>query len=282
MKIIQVPNVFQPTNRIKYPSHNDMTLEEYCFERLDVNIRTRLSYVPIYWTTYFSRNDFAGNKVAVRNVHEFCNNINEPWFTISQYDDGILLPHGGVEFHSFNAGGVGDIPIPLTCYAWPDSQNRREQKYLASFVGNLRTCQHKTTIRDDMVRILGNEKEFYFYDTSKGGYDFLGVMLSSKFALCPRGWGRTSFRMYEAMQMGTIPVYISDCHWLPFQKYVDWKEFSIIISGEEMGTLAERLRSYSPETTEKMSQAAMAAWREYFSYDGCVRMIKKILEEDYE
>ena len=35
---------------------------------------------------------------------------------------------------------------------------------------------------------------------------FRKLMANSIFAICPRGVGATSFRMYEAMQYGTIPI----------------------------------------------------------------------------
>jgi hypothetical protein len=36
------------------------------------------------------------------------------------------------------------------------------------------------------------------------------VMAAAMLQLAPRGSGRTSFRLYEALQLGLIPVYIWD------------------------------------------------------------------------
>lgn len=36
--------------------------------------------------------------------------------------------------------------------------------------------------------------------------------------VCPRGLGRSSFRLYEVLQMGYIPVHVwDDCEWLPYK-----------------------------------------------------------------
>ena len=35
-------------------------------------------------------------------------------------------------------------------------------------------------------------------------------MRDSLFSLCPRGYGPTSFRLYESIQLGSIPVYIAE------------------------------------------------------------------------
>ena len=35
-------------------------------------------------------------------------------------------------------------------------------------------------------------------------------MMSAKYALCPVGTAATSYRLYEAIQMGIVPIYIND------------------------------------------------------------------------
>ena len=58
---------------------------------------------------------------------------------------------------------------------------------------------------------------------------FVELMSRSVFALCPRGYGRTSYRMYEALQLGCIPVYIHDESWLPYADELDWREFAVLV-----------------------------------------------------
>lgn len=43
------------------------------------------------------------------------------------------------------------------------------------------------------------------------------VMRESSFSLAPRGLGRTSFRLFETMHLGLIPIYVwDDYEWLPY------------------------------------------------------------------
>ena len=51
----------------------------------------------------------------------------------------------------------------------------------------------------------------------------------SYFSICPRGYGPTSFRLYESIQMGTVPIYISDKFFLPYIEFLDWSEFAILL-----------------------------------------------------
>jgi hypothetical protein len=279
MNIIKVPSVFQPTNRIKYPSHNDMTLEEFCFSRLfkdAVNIKSKYSYLPILWTTYYSRNNFGHDDKANKLLWDYVASIKESWFTISQYDDGIQLNTIPGKSLSMSAGGIGDIALPLCSFPRNENPQRLPEKYLASFVGNLNTFKWRNEFSDELKNIEG----FKIINSSMGKDEcFEEVMLSSRFALCPRGYGRTSFRLYEAMQMGTIPIYISDVHWLPFKDILNWDDFSITIPMDMIQYIPAILNNFSEETIKRMSEKCKQVWKEYFSYEGCIKQIIRILEK---
>ena len=42
----------------------------------------------------------------------------------------------------------------------------------------------------------------------------------------PRGYGPTSFRLYESIEMQSIPIYISDEFILPYSNIIDWENFA--------------------------------------------------------
>jgi Exostosin family. len=272
MKILQIPKQFQPRNRVKYPPHNDMVLEEYVFDAIkNMSIKTRLAYLPVFWTTYYCCHKYGQDKIAVQHIKDFCSTVKEPWFTVSQFDCGILFKHQEmpVEFVSMSAGGEGDEILPLSSYAWPDSDIRPPQKYIASFIG----YKAIHPIRKKMFDLLQDLEGFYIEDASNKPY-YKDVMLQSRYALCPRGCGKTSFRLYEAMQMGTEPIYLSDEPWLP----ENLKGIITVISSAGI----ENLKNLGtvPETPER-SDYFKNIWREYGSYEGCVKTVIKILEEKY-
>lgn len=76
---------------------------------------------------------------------------------------------------------------------------------------------------------------------------------ASVFTAAPRGYGPTSYRLYEAMGMGSIPIYIWDqriC--LPLADRYDWSRLAVIVHKNELHTLRERLASIDPHTREDM------------------------------
>ena len=129
------------------------------------------------------------------------------YFTIVQYDDGPLLklPENTIIYGSCS----GTIPMPLI-YQDIDNKLKNLSKVprdiTCSFVG----------INTNQVRALSGKPGFKLQDN--GGWtpavnktnqtSFTDTTLRSKFALAPRGYGRGSFRFYEVMQLGAIPIYM--------------------------------------------------------------------------
>lgn len=92
---------------------------------------------------------------------------------------------------------------------------------------------------------------------------YITQLLNSHFILCPRGWGTSSFRLYEAMQVGRCPVIISD-DWVP-QEGIDWERFSIRIAERNVSSIPYILAERMPHAAE-MGRLARTAWETYFSH----------------
>ena len=56
--------------------------------------------------------------------------------------------------------------------------------------------------------------------------------------MAPRGYGRGSFRFYEIIQLGAIPIYIwDDIEWLPYKSLIDYSQFAISINIKNLDQL---------------------------------------------
>jgi len=56
--------------------------------------------------------------------------------------------------------------------------------------------------------------------------DFYRELARSRFSFCPRGVGSSSFRLYQSLMVGSIPI-VFGMNDYPFEKEVDWDSFSI-------------------------------------------------------
>jgi len=88
------------------------------------------------------------------------------------------------------------------------------------------------------------------------------VMVRTKFALCPRGKGPSSWRLYQTMEAGCVPVVISDDLVLP--KGPAWEKFVIRVPETELLHLPSYLEKLECEFKQR-SELASAAWHEWFS-----------------
>ena len=80
------------------------------------------------------------------------------------------------------------------------------------------------------------------------------------------------------MQLGSVPVYISDEHYLPWMDELDWNEFCVIIKPNQIEQLKDILLSYSDERINRMIQNAQRIYNAYFSLEGvCSQIAARLL-----
>jgi hypothetical protein len=78
------------------------------------------------------------------------------------------------------------------------------------------------------------------------------------------------------MQMGSIPIYVGDNHWLPFADEIDWKEICLVVNEEDIDSIPNMVDSliHSGEHL-KMRKNILKIYNRYFSWDGIIENIEK-------
>ncbi len=247
--------LFYCKNKDTYPPFkNGLYLEEFFLNKfLNTKINTKRKYIPILWTNFQIEEWFNNKKQELQ--HDLDNwVINNPssngYYTVVQHDDNVLLklPPNTIIFGACS----GDIPIPLI---YEDNSNTlesipkkkfNEKMILCSFVGNITSNDIIPNVRLEIFKYLSNNSNFKLINS--GGWTpsvnkylqevFINVTLNSKFALAPRGYGRSSFRFFECFKLGTIPIYIwNDINWLPFQDIINYKKLCVAIHINEIEDL---------------------------------------------
>jgi hypothetical protein len=84
----------------------------------------------------------------------------------------------------------------------------------------------------------------------------------SKFVLCPRGQGPSSFRLYETLAAGRVPVVISD-QWLAPPR-VDW-DACVVRVAERDAHRVPRILEESEPAWRAMVSAGEDVWRKHFA-----------------
>lgn len=259
---------FYCKTKIVYPPFkNGLYMEEYFLDyvtkrniKYDKNGRL---YIPCLWTNFQTESWFKERKNYMQQVLDnwILNHPNKPgYFVVVQHDDGpmLQLPQGTLIYGACN----GQIPLPLI---YEDIENRlvsvnkktfKNKQILCSFVGS---ATHN--VRNNIINQYKNDYRFKF--SVRDGWTnqvqqdhqslFVEWTVNSKFALAPRGYGKSSFRFFECFLLGTIPVYVwDDKEWLPYKDILDYDKFSISIHESEIDILDEILTNVNEKKYNKM------------------------------
>lgn len=271
MIILDIPKEFQPNYKSIYPGYSSgKNMEEIFFDFFSKNkneietINSEYIYLPVFWTSYYVTNNYAKN---IDRLYNWLDQLDKTkkYFTIVQYASGIFVKKFDLNILVFSAGGgglninnnittrelsyyglnrscffgeKGDYDIPLMCLPLIPSL-KINKSIFCSFMGRFDT--HKCRI--DMRNLLQHNNNFVFYE-SLGFEQYKQILNSSIFTLAPRGFGYTSFRIYEAIMADSIPIYIwDDKRVLPFSNKINWDDFSIIIHQNDIHMLPNILEN---------------------------------------
>jgi hypothetical protein len=146
--------------------------------------------------------------------------------------------------------------ISLNPYVEYNPNKIFEKKHLFSFMGASRTYP---IVREKIIQLFQGDKniqdtknsnswELNEIDRDLYFRNYAQTLVQSKFILCPRGIGPSSYRHFESMKLGIAPVIISD-EWIEIEG-IDWKSCSIRIKEKDVSEIYNILASRENEYLE--------------------------------
>lgn len=102
--------------------------------------------------------------------------------------------------------------------------------------------------------------------------EFVQNMVESDYILCVRGGGNYSYRLYETLCCGRIPVFIdTDCV-LPYDFDVNWKKYCVWVEESELSLIAEKVAEFhsnlSPQDFVDLQYGCRRLWEQWLSPEG--------------
>ena len=247
-----VPDEFLSSNIIPYPIHNkSYNVEKLFLDAFKKNKKysSDLTYLPVQWTNYLVRNNYGKNISSLQN---YCNKLddNKKYFTIVQYaggpivelDNCIVFSSGGI-FNTPPSQNLSYIPIPLITDKHV-SLIKRKRRFKIGYIGrnthDVRVNLEKILSKNSTNKIINIKSDGILQKDSR---HFKKLLTQSIFSLCPRGFGPTSFRLYESIQLGAIPIYVSDKFHLPYKNFIDWEKLCLLIDINEIDKIQLKVDS---------------------------------------
>jgi hypothetical protein len=144
VNMVDVPLEYRQIQQEEYPTGNVLPFEQYFYKKfVEIKPDTFRTYLPVFWTSYYVNNKYATDKNSMLKLKNFIDRHLDrkmKYFTIVQYDDGILTSLEGFDILVYSMGCLkpGYYPIPLICQ--PINNNKIEfadtkKDILFSFIG---------------------------------------------------------------------------------------------------------------------------------------------------
>jgi len=153
-----------------------------------------------------------------------------------------------------------------------------ECRHLYSFVGKVTNAPR---VRGALLQLPADRA--LLRDSSSGQRDqdasYADVLAHSKFVLCPRGLGASSWRVFEAMRTGRSPVIISD-DWRP-PPGPRWDEFAVVVPENQIDSIPQRLEALE-SSAESMGRRAYEEWQRHFALDTAFHWLGNTLQSIHD
>lgn len=269
-KVVHVPEQYRIKHPQPYPIDNAYEFERWFHDHLiPGDIVGDRHYLPIFWTAYYCKHRYGKDKQALLRLQLFLDKLDrtKKYFTIVQYDDGILNKIDHLDIKIFGMGGGRiDYALPLICephkYEFPGIK----KDIFCSFIGRI-----THPIRQTIVDTLTGKRDFYISTKHHSLKDFCEILARSQFVLCPRGYGKTSFRIMEALQYGATPVYISDDFITPHNNLSIRGDYqlhcnNVLLKGKFETRIFEQRTPPTPEENKQL-------FEKYFTYQSNKQLI---------
>jgi len=102
--------------------------------------------------------------------------------------------------------------------------------------------------------------------------EYVQNIVESDYILCARGGGNFSYRLYETLSCGRIPVFVdTDCV-LPFQSEISWKEYCVWVDEKEVERVGEKVAEFHNSLSDRefldLQRECRDLWANHLSPEG--------------
>jgi len=134
----------------------------------------------------------------------------------------------------------------------------------------------RVTLRSSMTRLdLDTPTEHRLHA------EYLRSLAESDYVLAARGEGNYSFRLYEALAAGRVPLYLDTEAVLPLESVVPWRDLCVVVpqrDARRVGSIAAAAHARTSSDDFVLRQAACrSAWERWLSMDGFFRTVHEQL-----
>jgi hypothetical protein len=119
---------------------------------------------------------------------------------------------------------------------------------------------------------IGKDGSMDFRVAQRAREEFVRNMVDSDYVLCVRGGGNFTYRLYETLSCGRIPLFIdTDCV-LPLEEEIDWRSLCVWVDQSELESAASRVAEFhealGPDAFREHQLRCRETWLASLSAEG--------------
>lgn len=168
-----------------------------------------------------------------------------------------------------------DLPARIAALRDPAALERRRGVTIRREV--LRVLEHADGIETRFIRrrFYAGRRDTIAMDPDQARREYRANLLSSDLALAIRGDGNFSYRFYEALSVGRVPLLVDTSCVLPREEELDYGAFTLRVPLQDLPRLPERVcsfwRSKTSDELAEMQRGARAAYTSALSVPAFLR-----------
>jgi hypothetical protein len=102
--------------------------------------------------------------------------------------------------------------------------------------------------------------------------EYIENIITSDYVLCVRGAGNFSYRLYETLSSGRIPVFVNTDCVLPYDFEINWKDYCVWVEESEIDQIDRKIADFhaklTPEAFVDLQKRCRQLWEDYLSPEG--------------
>ena len=234
-------------------------------------------YLPLFWTAIWRVvHDYPSDAVLelMERVSDIYNSLNKdiPYHTITSevHCNKQTFPElpSNVQVYGPGYGKNDKIichEIPLLPLTQKMYFNFKRDIFCSYFISGEYSCRKR--LNEFLYGHEGSGHPGFFVSYRIPSCIYNELLSRSTFALTPRGTNISAYRIYEAIQYGAIPVYISDKFSLPYSEEVNWSMIAVLVYINDIEKIPEILRRITPERIHQMQEYGQWFFENYVQLD---------------
>ncbi len=114
---------------------------------------------------------------------------------------------------------------------------------------------------------------------------FVRNIINSDYGLCARGFGNYSYRLYEVLSAGRIPLFVNTDCIMPFEGLVDWNNHLLEVNERDIDSIDKILVDYHnsihPDDFLSMQVKNRKLWEDYLTFKGFINKLPVFILNKY-